>query len=89
MTTKIIQITSFPDYNPYERREALSAIKAFTELMSPGAEFKCDDANLDGDPGTAEYGGKDGIPEKMGRERVKKLFEGEAENCLVREHELF
>lgn len=63
-------------------------MKAFSEHMcGAGAEFKYKDADLDNNPGTAEYGGeeeniklyKDGIPEKIGRETVKKLFEGETD----------
>lgn len=57
--------------------------------MSPGASFKYEDAELDKDPGTADYGGedekikfyKDGLPEMIGRKTVEKLFEGQAENC--------
>jgi len=68
----------------YERREALSAMKAFREYMSPGAPT---DADLDEDTDTAENGSeeekakyyKDGIPEITGRKTVEKLFEGETE----------
>ncbi|CAH3019431.1 unnamed protein product, partial [Porites evermanni] len=88
----------------YERREALSAMKTFTEHM--GGSLK--DAKLDNDPKTSEYGSKeekyystnyssqccltcydfygskeekvilydDGIPEKIGKKTVEKLFEG-------------
>ena len=68
------------DLYTYERREALSAMKAFTERM--GAPFK--DAGLDSDPNTAKYGGKEekvtlydnGVPEMIGRKIAEKLFEG-------------
>lgn len=78
-------IISYPDHYAYERREALSAMKAFTEKMSPGASFAYEDAELDTDPGTAEYGGedekikyyKDGVPEMIGRKTVEKLFESQ------------
>ncbi|XP_068696600.1 uncharacterized protein [Montipora foliosa] len=64
----------------YERREALSAKKAFTELMGS----KCEDANLDNDPMTGEYGIEEekvtlyhnGIPEMIGKKTAEKLFEG-------------
>lgn len=64
----------------YERREALSAKKVFTELMGS----KCEDADLDNDPMTGEYGNheekvtlyKNGIPEIIGKKTVEKLFEG-------------
>ncbi|KAL9970629.1 hypothetical protein ACROYT_G023039 [Oculina patagonica] len=59
-------------------------MKRFTELMNPGAKFIFKDADLDKDPATAEYGGEvekikyyyDGVPEKIGRKTVDKLFEG-------------
>ena len=68
------------DLYAYERREALSAMRAFTERM--GASFK--DASLDSDPNTADYGGEEekvtlydnGVPEMIGRKVVEKLFEG-------------
>ena len=71
---------SFPDLYSYERREALSAKKVFTELMGS----KCEDADLDNDPMTGEYGNheekvtlyKNGIPEIIGKKTVEKLFEG-------------
>lgn len=70
----------FIDLYAYERREALSALRAFTERM--GGSFK--DAGLDNDPSTAEYGGGEekvtlydnGVPEMIGRKTVEKLFEG-------------
>lgn len=63
-------------------------MKRFTELMDPGAKFKYQDADLDDDTKTAEYGGedekikyyKDGVPEKIGENTVDKLFEGKSEN---------
>lgn len=68
----------------YERREALSAMRAFTERM--GGSFK--DAGLDNDPSTAEYGGGEekvtlydnGVPEMIGKKTVEKLFEGYADD---------
>ena len=65
-------------------------MKAFTEFMSPGAKFKYENADLDEDPETAEYGGeeekvkyyKNGIPEIIGRKTVEKLFEGESERLF-------
>lgn len=74
---------AFTDLYAYERREALSAMKAFTEHM--GAS--CKDADLDGDPKTAEYGREeemvtlydDGVPEMIGRKTVEKLFEGKSQ----------
>ncbi|KAL9970963.1 hypothetical protein ACROYT_G023433 [Oculina patagonica] len=88
----------------YERREALGAMKRFTELINSGAKHKDrgpdddpesadktlntkakhEDTDPHDDPVIAEYGGqgmkikyyKDGVPEKIGRETVDKLFEG-------------
>ena len=70
----------FPDLYEYERREALGAMKAFTEHM--GAS--CKDADLDNDPLTGEYGSEEekvtlyheGVPKVMGKKTVEKLFEG-------------
>ena len=62
-------------------------MKTFTEQM--GGSLK--DANLDNDPKTFEYGSKeervtlydDGIPEKIGKKTVEKLFEGESERAWL------
>lgn len=60
-------------------------MKTFTEHM--GGSLK--DAKLDNDQKTSEYGSKeekvtlydDGIPEKIGKKTVEKLFEGESERA--------
>ena len=78
---KHIFIFLFPDLYSYERREALGAKKAFIEQM--GASYE--DANLDKDPRTGEYGRNeekvtmyhDGVPEMIGKKTVEEIFEGD------------
>ena len=62
-------------------------MERFKALMNPGA--KQEDTNQIKDPVLAEYGGKkkeikyykDGVPEKIGRETVDKLFRGDYKRC--------
>ncbi|CAH3019432.1 unnamed protein product [Porites evermanni] len=65
----------------FERREALSAKIAFIKHI--GGKL-CEDADIDDDPMTAEYGTEqdrvtlyhNGVPEMIGRKTVEKLFQG-------------
>ena len=71
--------TSLPDLYEFERREALSAKKTFTEYM------KGDKSSSESEVETSSYGRKDervklyeaGIPEIVGRKTIEKIFEGE------------
>ena len=51
----------------------------------------CEDADIDDDPMTAEYGSEedrvilyhDGVPEMIGKKTVEKLFEGEIDQFIT------
>ena len=72
---------SFADSYSFERREALSAKIAFIKLLG---ETSCKDADVDGNPVTAEYGNeenrvtlyREGVPELIGKKTVEKMFNG-------------